>query len=120
MQALLLCHAWQHVAVSHELHVSSWFLSTAVSLSFPAVNHNSSDCYGHLGKHLQLYFADRLCHALQIYERNEMFRQQVGNLQLIVGVYNNVQATILPVEKPLITQKLEAVDSALKKGLQVC
>ena len=48
-----------------------------------------------------------------------MFRQQVGNLQLIVGIYNNVQATILPVEKPLITQKLDAVDSALKKGLQV-
>lgn len=48
-----------------------------------------------------------------------MFRQQVGNLQLIVGIYNNVQATILPVEKPLITQKLEAVDSTLKKGLQV-
>ena len=57
--------------------------------------------------------------GLQIFERDEMFRQQVGNLQLIVGVYNNVQATILPVEKPLITQKLEAVDSTLKKGLQV-
>ncbi len=56
---------------------------------------------------------------LQIYERDVMFRQQVGNLQLIVGIYNNVQATILPVEKPLITQKLEAVDAALKKGLQV-
>ena len=49
-----------------------------------------------------------------------MFRQQVGNLQLIVGIYNNVQGTILPVEKPLITQKLEAVDGALKKGLQAC
>ncbi len=57
---------------------------------------------------------------MQIYERDVMFRQQVGNLQLIVGIYNNVQATILPVEKPLITQKLEAVDAALKKGLQVC
>lgn len=57
--------------------------------------------------------------VLQIYERDVMFRQQVGNLQLIVGIYNNVQATILPVEKPLITQKLEAVDSALKKSLQV-
>ncbi|KAL0038617.1 hypothetical protein WJX79_000048 [Trebouxia sp. C0005] len=56
--------------------------------------------------------------ALKIYERDVMFRQQVGNLQLIVGIYNNVQATILPVEKPLITQKLEAVDAALKKGLQ--
>lgn len=63
--------------------------------------------------------AKQKCSGLQIYERNEMFRQQVGNLQLIVGVYNNVQATILPVERPLITQKLEAVDSALKKGLQV-
>ena len=60
------------------------------------------------------------CCYLQIYERDVMFRQQVGNLQLIVGIYNNVQATILPVEKPLITQKLEAVDAALKKGLQVC
>ena len=58
--------------------------------------------------------------VMQIYERDVMFRQQVGNLQLIVGIYNNVQATILPVEKPLITQKLEAVDAALKKGLQVC
>ena len=56
---------------------------------------------------------------VQIYERDVMFRQQVGNLQLIVGIYNDVQATILPVEKPLITQKLEAVDAALKKGLQV-
>ncbi|DBB00313.1 TPA: Dynein beta chain, flagellar outer arm [Trebouxia sp. C0004] len=56
--------------------------------------------------------------ALKIYERDVMFRQQVGNLQLIVGIYNNVQATILPVEKPLIMQKLEAVDAALKKGLQ--
>ncbi|KAA6419077.1 MAG: flagellar outer dynein arm heavy chain beta [Trebouxia sp. A1-2] len=56
--------------------------------------------------------------ALKIYERDVMFGQQVGNLQLIVGIYNNVQATILPVEKPLITQKLEAVDAALKKGLQ--
>ena len=57
---------------------------------------------------------------MQIYERDVMFRQQVGNLQLIVGIYNNVQGTILPVEKPLITQKLEAVDGALKKGLQAC
>ena len=58
--------------------------------------------------------------GVQIYERDVMFRQQVGNLQLIVGIYNNVQGTILPVEKPLITQKLEAVDGALKKGLQAC
>ena len=66
-----------------------------------------------------LHITNQIKLSMQIYERDVMFRQQVGNLQLIVGIYNNVQATILPVEKPLITQKLEAVDSALKKGLQV-
>ncbi|KAK9808985.1 hypothetical protein WJX72_007373 [[Myrmecia] bisecta] len=57
--------------------------------------------------------------ALKIYERAEMFRQQIGNLDLIVGIYNNVLKTMIPVEKPLIQQKLDAVDAALKKGLQV-
>lgn len=57
--------------------------------------------------------------ALKIYERAEMFRQQIGNLELIVGIYNSVQRTILPVEKPLVVQKLEAVDTTLKKALNV-
>ena len=57
---------------------------------------------------------------MQIYERDVMFRQQVGNLQLIVGIYNNVQATILPVEKPLITQKLGEGLGGRREGLQVC
>ena len=56
---------------------------------------------------------------LQIYERVDMFRQQIGNLDLTVGIYNSVQRTMLNVEKPLILQKIEAVDAALKKGLAV-
>eukprot|EP00891_Asterochloris_glomerata_P002883 jgi/Astpho2/2883/Aster-01037 len=57
--------------------------------------------------------------ALKIYERVDMFRQQIGNLDLTVGIYNSVQRTMLNVEKPLILQKIEAVDAALKKGLAV-
>ena len=56
---------------------------------------------------------------LQIYERVDMFRQQIGNLDLTVGIYNSVQRTMLNVEKPLVLQKIEAVDAALKKGLAV-
>ncbi|CAD7696266.1 unnamed protein product [Ostreobium quekettii] len=57
--------------------------------------------------------------ALKIFEQGDIFRQQIGNLDLIVGIHNKIQKTLLPVEKPLIQTKLDAVDAALKKGLQI-
>lgn len=56
---------------------------------------------------------------MQIYERSEQFRQQIGNLDLIVNIYNGVQHSLHPVEKPLVQSKLDAVDTALEKGLGV-
>ena len=54
-----------------------------------------------------------------MYERADSFRAQIGNLELIVGLYNDIQRTMMPVEKPLIQGKLDTVDAALRKGLQV-
>ena len=57
--------------------------------------------------------------AHKIFKRGETLRQQTGNLELIVGIYNEILSTLLPVERPLIEKKLEAVDEALAKGLGV-
>ena len=54
-----------------------------------------------------------------MYERADSFRAQIGNLELIVGLYNDIQRTMVVVEKPLIQGKLDTVDAALRKGLQV-
>eukprot|EP00854_Cymbomonas_tetramitiformis_P010885 gene10885-12880_t len=55
----------------------------------------------------------------KIYQRGESFRQQTGNLELIAGIYNEIQDTMLEVERPLVIQKLEAIDEALNQGLNV-
>ena len=57
--------------------------------------------------------------AEKIFKRGETLRQQTGNLELITGIYNEILSTLLPVERPLIEKKLEAVDAALAKGLTV-
>lgn len=57
--------------------------------------------------------------AHKIFKRGETLRQQTGNLELITGIYNDILRTLLPVERPLIEKKLEAVDAALTKGLTV-
>lgn len=57
--------------------------------------------------------------AHRIFKRGETLRQQTGNLELITGIYNDVLRSLLPVERPLIEKKLEAVDAALTKGLTV-
>eukprot|EP00227_Mantoniella_beaufortii_P011774 CAMPEP_0197579874 /NCGR_PEP_ID=MMETSP1326-20131121/3768_1 /TAXON_ID=1155430 /ORGANISM="Genus nov. species nov., Strain RCC2288" /LENGTH=4505 /DNA_ID=CAMNT_0043143449 /DNA_START=243 /DNA_END=13760 /DNA_ORIENTATION=+ len=55
--------------------------------------------------------------AAKTYQRSETLRQQTGNLDLIVVTYNNILRSLLPVEKPLVEKKLEAIDAALQKGL---
>jgi hypothetical protein len=40
--------------------------------------------------------------AGQVYEKVEVFRQQTGNLTLIVNMYNNMVTSMLPVEAPLV------------------
>ena len=56
--------------------------------------------------------------ALQIYSKVETFRQQTGNLELIVNTYNNIIATLIDVERPLVQAKLDSIDKVLIKGLK--
>lgn len=55
--------------------------------------------------------------AAQVFKRGETLRTQTGNLELIAGLYNEVQRVLLPVERPLVEKKLENVDAALERGL---
>lgn len=57
---------------------------------------------------------------LQIHERTVTLRQQVSSLDLIVGIYNNIQRTLSPIERPLLEPRLTAVNATLAKGLLVC
>ncbi|MEW5311809.1 MAG: hypothetical protein WDW38_003494 [Sanguina aurantia] len=56
--------------------------------------------------------------AQAIFQHADTFRQQISSLDLICSIYNKIQKTILPVEKPLVQQKLDAVDVALKNSLE--
>ena len=56
--------------------------------------------------------------AMQIYKSNEVFRQQTGNLDLIVNIYNKMLETLLDEERPLLASKLEPT-KALLKGLKL-
>jgi len=55
--------------------------------------------------------------AMAIYKKAETFRQQTGNLQLVVQKYNWIKRNLLDVEKPLVAQELEAIDQYLEKGI---
>ena len=56
--------------------------------------------------------------AMQIFQKNETYRQQTGNLELIVNIYNSMLATFLDVERPLLQAKMEDIDKFLQKGLK--
>lgn len=55
----------------------------------------------------------------QVHERADSFRSQISALEMICHIYNGIQRTVLPVEKPLVQAKLDSVDSALQSGLAV-
>ena len=55
--------------------------------------------------------------AMKTYQRGETLRQQTGNLDLIVVTYNNVLRTLLPVERPLVSARLEDLNVHLQKAI---
>ncbi|KAF6251999.1 flagellar outer dynein arm heavy chain beta [Scenedesmus sp. NREL 46B-D3] len=50
--------------------------------------------------------------AAAIFQHADRFRQQIGSLDLMVGLYNKLQRTTLPVERPLVAAKLGAAGCA--------
>lgn len=46
--------------------------------------------------------------ASDIFQHADKYRQQIASLDLMVTLYNKLQRTILPVERPLVSAKLDA------------
>jgi dynein heavy chain, axonemal len=55
--------------------------------------------------------------AMDIYQKVEIFRRHTGNLDLIVNMYNDIQSTLLPVERPLVKAQLDRVDKMVSTGI---
>ena len=55
--------------------------------------------------------------AMDIYQLVEVFRRHTGNLDLIVNMYNDIQTTLLPVERPLVRAQLDRIDKTLSQGI---
>ena len=49
----------------------------------------------------------------------EVYRQQTGNLELIVNMYNEIIENMLPVERPLLHSAVKAIDEQLQSGIDV-
>jgi dynein heavy chain len=64
--------------------------------------------------HLNLSVPDS---ALQIYKKAEVFRQQTGNLALVVTDFNNMLTTLLPVEEPLVRGHLDKIEKTVARGV---
>ena len=55
--------------------------------------------------------------ATNLFEKVDIYRTQTGNLDLIVDMYNNIIATLLPVEKPLMQKRISTIDKYLQPGM---
>jgi len=56
--------------------------------------------------------------AQKLYEKVDIYRTQSGNLDLIVNMYNDILATLLPVEKPLLRDRIKSMNECLQPGIE--
>lgn len=55
--------------------------------------------------------------AQRLFDKVDTYRRWTGRLDLIVEMYNNIIATLLPVEKPLMMERIEKMNKALQAGI---
>ncbi len=68
-------------------------------------------------KYLQLIDIEVPERASALYAKVNVYRTQTGNLELTVNMYNEVLATLLPVEKPLLATRIQEMLDALAPGI---
>ena len=68
-------------------------------------------------KYFMLLDANVPASARKIYERNETLRQQTGNLDLIVGTFNNILRTCSPWSARWLRRKIEKIEEMLQKAI---
>lgn len=69
-------------------------------------------------KYLQLLDINVPERAQKLYQKVNVYRSQTGNLDLIVNMYNEILATLLPVEKPLLADRIEKINKSLQPGVE--
>ena len=57
--------------------------------------------------------------AEEIFAKNEVFRQLLGNLNIATTEYNRIKDTMIEVEEPLIRGELAEIDATLEKAVSV-
>ena len=55
--------------------------------------------------------------AAALFGKVDTYRRWSGRLELIVEMYNNIIATLLPVEKPLMMKRINEMNKALQPGI---
>ncbi len=55
--------------------------------------------------------------AQKLFEKVDTYRRWTGRLDLITEMYNNIIATLLPVEKPLMMERIQKMNKALQPGI---
>ena len=52
-----------------------------------------------------------------LFKKVNVYRSQTGNLDLIVNMYNEILSTLLPVEKPLLQDRIDKINKSLQPGV---
>jgi dynein heavy chain, axonemal len=68
-------------------------------------------------KYLQLLDIEVPERAALLYKKVNIYRTQTGNLEIISTMYNEILANLLPVEKPLLADRIEKINKALQPGI---
>lgn len=68
-------------------------------------------------KYLQLIDIEVPQRANDLYAKVNVYRTQTGNLELTVNMFNEVLATLLPVEKPLLQDRIQMMLDSLAPGI---
>ena len=68
-------------------------------------------------KYLQLLDIKVPERAATLFKQVNIYRSQTGNLELIVNMYNEILSTLLPVEKPLLQDRIDKINKSLEPGV---
>jgi dynein heavy chain len=68
-------------------------------------------------KYLQILDIPVPDRAGNLFAKVDTYRRWTGRLDLIVEMYNNIIATLLPVEKPLMMERIQKMNKALQSGI---
>ena len=55
--------------------------------------------------------------AQLLFKKVDVYRTQTGNLEIICNMYNEILSILLPVEKPLLADRIDLMNKSLKAGI---